>query len=256
MNLCTNAYHAMEKTGGVLEIEMEEKFISANDIRENFNVAPGPYVVLKVSDTGTGIKPAVLERIFDPYFTTKEVDKGTGLGLSVTHGIVSSYGGMIDVESCEGKGSTFRVYFPMVNQEAVEPDFEQSAPQVKGNATILLVDDEPNIVKMATRMLERLGYKVIASTSSKEALNIFRSTPAEIDLVLTDQTMPELTGTELAIELLLIRPDLPIILSTGYSTQINEQSAKLVGIKEYIVKPYVIHDLAILIRSALRQECP
>ncbi|MFC1524594.1 ATP-binding protein, partial [Thermodesulfobacteriota bacterium] len=212
MNLCTNALHAMEETGGVLEIELSEVEISAHGMLDSLSVKPGNFVLLRVSDTGVGMTQTVKERIFDPYFTTKEVGKGTGMGLAVIHGILRSYGGMINVESEEGKGSTFYVYFPMVDEEVVSR-IEKAGEIPKGTETVLVVDDEPSVAQLATKMLERLGYTVIASTSSKMALGIFRSAPEAIDLVLSDQTMPEMTGVELAEELLKIR----CMSQTGYS---------------------------------------
>ena len=193
-------------------------------------------VRLKVSDTGCGMDKEVMERIFDPYFTTKEKGRGTGLGLSVVHGIVKSYGGAITVYSRPGKGSTFKVYIPAIQKEAVE-EKDETEPLPAGHELILFIDDELAIVDIVRQMLERLGYAVDARTRSLEALELFRAKPDHFDLVITDMTMPNMTGDRLALKLMKIRPDIPIILCTGFSEKITEAKAKGMGIRKFIMKP-------------------
>ncbi|MBI5556595.1 MAG: response regulator [Deltaproteobacteria bacterium] len=249
MNLCTNAFHAMEQTGGVLSVEVKMAHLDSSEPLEARQLNPGDYVELTVRDTGTGIGPDIIEKIFDPYFTTKEIGRGTGLGLSISHGIIKSYGGAITVESTPGQGTTFHVYFPVVQDEAKVSEEIQGAP--RGRERILFVDDEELLVRMCKKMLERLGYTVTAHSSSIEALAAFSNAPAQFDLVITDQTMPELTGVELTRRLLRIRPDLPVILCTGFSNLISEESAKAIGIREFALKPLSMSSLALLVRKLL-----
>jgi CheY-like chemotaxis protein len=207
-------------------------------------------VRLAVSDTGHGIEPGLLQRIFDPYFTTKGPDKGTGLGLSVVHGIVKSHGGNIKVYSDVGKGTAFHVLFPRADG-AVKKE-EKAAQQLPiGAERILLVDDEKHLVEMYQRMLGLLGYQVETRTSPVEAIEAVRSNPRKYDLVITDMTMPQMTGYNLAKGLMEIRPGLPVILCTGFSDQINEEKARSVGISAFLLKPVLFHDLANTLRKAL-----
>jgi CheY-like chemotaxis protein len=211
---------------------------------------PGSYLRLTVVDTGQGMSPEIMEHLFEPYFTTKKRGEGTGLGLAVVHGIATSIGGAVTVESEPGKGSAFHVYFPAVESEA--PASIQSGVSLPGGTErILLVDDEKSVIDSLKPMLERLGYDVIARTSSIEALEVFQTDPSEFELVVTDQTMPGLTGTELAKELLRIAPGIPIILCCGFSELINEEGAKAMGIRGYVRKPIVRKEMAATIRSAL-----
>ena len=251
MNLCTNAFHAMQETGGKLEINLKEVDIDADDLLAKIGMKPERYLQLEVIDTGHGMKPAVLERIFEPYFSTKEQGKGTGLGLSVTHGIVKSHGGDIRVSSKPGKGTTFQVYLPLIKYSAVEIENVISETAAIGSECVLLVDDEAQIVKLEQQALQRLGYQVTSRTSSLEALETFRKKPEKFDLVITDMTMPHMTGMELAPELMRIRPDIPIILCSGFSEMINEEKVKAIGIREYVLKPVAMSVLAKKIRKVL-----
>ena len=214
---------------------------------------PGPYVRITVSDTGPGMSPEVMERIFEPFFTTKERAEKPGMGLSVVHGIVESHGGAIAVDSETGKGTTFHVYFPRIERGGVS-GAEAAASVPTGSERILFVDDEKALVDMVKQMIESLGYKAVGRTSSIEALEAFRAQPDKFDLVITDQTMPNMTGETLARKLLRIRPDIPIILCTGYSELITEEKAKAMGIKELIMKPVVRSELAMIIRHVLDQK--
>jgi len=245
MNLCTNASHAMGSEAGVLEICMTDARV---DSCQDLN--PGDYLMLSVSDTGHGMESSVMEHIFEPYFTTKPIGEGTGLGLAVTHGIVKSFGGTIRVCSKPGKGSTFDVFFPTT--EAGVSEIEISAPIPRGNNEhILFIDDEKILADMGKQMLEGLGYKVSARSDSVTALEDFRLQPEAYDLVISDMTMPILSGDKLARELLCIRPDIPIILCTGYSKQITKEKAGEMGIREFLIKPPSMRDIAWAIRRAL-----
>ncbi|NVM22391.1 MAG: response regulator [Desulfobacterales bacterium] len=203
-----------------------------------------------VRDTGSGIDREFMGRIFDPFFTTKGKGKGTGLGLAVVHGILKSHGGAITVHSEQGKGAAFHVFLPRVDRR-VSDETQTHAPIPKGNGRILFVDDKQDVVDMGKRMLEGLGYEVVATTSSVEAEEAFCTNPARFDLVITDQTMPNMTGTDLAQELIRIRPNIPIILCTGYSEQITPDTAKTVGIREFVMKPFVMREMATAIKRVL-----
>jgi PAS domain S-box-containing protein len=257
MNLCTNAAHAMQEKGGTLELTLGDIILDSDFTSRHPDLKPGPYVQLTVSDTGTGISPDVLEKIFDPFFTTKEKGQGTGLGLSVVHGIVKSHGGEVTVQSELGRGSRFDVYFPIIEKRAMAgpegviagPEGVETAPV--GKEHILLIDDEPTLANMGKQILERLGYKVETRTSSIEALEFFRARPDRFDLVITDMTMPNMTGDELAGKLMEIRPDIPVILCTGYSARISEEKAKEQKIRAFALKPLVKTDLAKIVRRVL-----
>lgn len=253
MNLCTNAFHAMEQTGGVLKITLSEHELSAADLGHRPGLQPGSFVVLSVADTGAGIALEIRERIFEPYFTTKKASQGTGLGLSIVHGIVAESGGFITCESEPGKGTTFQVFLPAIDGEALpENNSEECVPT--GRERILLVDDEEMLTDMGRAMLERLGYEVTIHTSSLEALAAFQSEPDRFDAVITDQTMPEMTGVELAREMLQIRPELPVILCTGFSNLVNEAQAKSYGIKGFALKPLTKKTMATLLRKVLNTQ--
>ena len=251
MNLCTNAYHAMRKKGGVLGVVLTEATLRPQDINSGLNLTPGKYIKISVSDTGHGMDPLVIGRIFDPYFTTKGPGEGTGMGLSVVHGIISNHGGDISVKSRPGKGTVFYIYLPRIKTDDIRVKSVSTALTPKGKEKILLVDDEEQIVQMLTEMLEQLGYHVTARTSSVEALEVFRARPDQFDLIITDQTMPNMTGTELAQRLMAIKHDIPVILCTGFSEVISEEKARFLGIREYVMKPVVISELARTIRKAL-----
>ncbi len=250
MNLCTNAYHAMEETSGILSISLKNKVLSQVELNGHPEIQPGSFVHLSISDSGPGIAPEIRERIFEPYFTTKEVGKGTGMGLAIVHGLVKSYGGFIVCRSAIGEGTVFDINLPAM----IEPSVPETKPVTinpVGNERILFIDDEKILTEMAGSMLERLGYTVTAHTSSLEALATFIDQPDAFDLVITDQTMPGMTGLDLSRRMLQIRPDLPIILCTGYSSQVSEEKARSAGIRGFALKPLAKTDIAALIRKVL-----
>jgi two-component system cell cycle sensor histidine kinase/response regulator CckA len=250
MNLCSNAAYAMREKGGVLEIGLSNVDISSDGAASHLELDPGPYVKLKVSDTGHGMDRATIERIFDPFFTTKKPGEGTGMGLAVVHGIVKGCGGAIVVDSDAGKGTVFEVFLPRIEGDSLQ-EVDLAAPMATGNERILFVDDEEDLVDMAQQMLERLGYSVTATTSSLEALEVFKAQPEHFALVITDQTMPHMTGADLAKELLRIRPDIPIILCTGFSEVISAEEAKSLGIREFVMKPFATREIAEITRHVL-----
>ena len=253
MNLIANAYHAMEDEGGNLEVTLKEVELELDDLTDP-SMTPGTYICLTVADTGPGIDQAVISRIFEPYFTTKENGKGTGLGLAVVHGIVKSYKGDIKVYSETGEGTAFHVYLPVIKSQVETERADAVAPVPRGTERILLVDDEETIVRMEKQMLERLGYDVTERTSSVEALEAFRDSPGKFDLVITDTTMPNMTGVQFSQKLLEIRPDIPIIICTGFSTKIDNEKATAFGIRGYVMKPVVMSELGKKIREVLDQE--
>jgi PAS domain S-box-containing protein len=253
MNLCTNAFHALEQTGGTLEISLGERELSERDLQGRPDAAPGTFVVLAVRDTGPGIPPEIRDKIFDPYFTTKEVGKGTGMGLAIIHGIVSTSGGFVVCNSELGKGTVFEVFFPAFEREE-DARLVPAAPTPAGKEHILLVDDEEMLAEMGQTMLERLGYEVTVRTSSLEALSAFQNQPDRFDAVITDQTMPGMTGLDLARRMLQIRPGVPIILCTGHSSLASEAQAKLYGLKGYAMKPLTKSAIATLLRQVLEEE--
>ena len=250
LNLCVNAAYAMSDKGGTLEIGLEGIELGEKGATRYHELEPGRYVRLRVRDTGHGIKPEVMERIFDPYFTTKGVGEGTGMGLSLVHGIVKSHGGAVTVDSTPGKGATFDVFLPVV-EGAPAPKADRVDETPTGTETILFVDDEKGMVDTVKPILERFGYEVHARTSSIEALEAFRAVPGRFDLVITDQTMPNMTGAELAKALLQIRPDIPIILCTGFSELISEEKARNMGIRAFVMKPIVMSQIARTVREVL-----
>jgi PAS domain S-box-containing protein len=250
MNLCTNAADAMMEKGGTLGVRLVEVELEPEMVERYLDLNRGPYLRLTVTDTGQGIDPEVMERIFDPFFTTKGPGKGTGMGLAVVHGIVKSHGGFITVHSELGKGTTFDAYFPLImSGNAPAPEATVTLPG--GNERILFVDDEPGLVDLGQRMLKSLGYDVTPITNAILALETFSTTPYKFDLVIADQAMPGLTGEELAKELMHIRPDIPIILCTGFREVIPQKTAKAMGIREFVMKPFVIMNLAETIRRVL-----
>ncbi|MBW1782849.1 MAG: response regulator [Deltaproteobacteria bacterium] len=254
MNLCTNAYHAMREKGGVLKVTLMEEEIGGDDLKADLGLFPGTYLKLTVSDTGHGMDKTVMSRIFDPYFTTKAPDEGTGMGLSVVHGIVKGHGGEIEVQSEPDKGTVFHVHLPIIDIQDFEPEVRYQEPIRGGSERILVVDDEELIIQMLEQILEDLGYHVTPRTSSVEALKAFEAQPDRFDLVITDMTMPNMTGAELAPRLLKIRPDIPIIICTGFNEMIDEKRAKAMGIRAYVGKPVVIHEIARTIRKVLDKE--
>ncbi len=245
MNLCTNAYHAMRDKGGILDVRFEEVKVTVEKCSGYLDLEPGEYACLTVCDTGHGMDRATMERIFEPYFTTKSQGEGTGLGLATTHGIVKAHGGEISVYSEPGVGTTFNIYFPLCRPELeVTREIEKEDAASDGEGCILFVDDEEPMTRLGRMALESFGYSVHTFMSSVEALEAFRAAPERFDVVITDQTMPDITGMELACEMLKIRPDLPVILCSGFSESVNERKAKEAGIREYIMKPIIAADLA------------
>lgn len=250
MNLCTNAAYAMGDRGGVLTVALDNLELGQEQTAHGLTVQAGNYLRLTIQDTGSGIAPAILERIFEPYFTTKEIGHGTGLGLALVHGIVKNYGGGIKVFSESGVGTTFEVLLPMVEAQ-VEAESETLARIPAGKERILLVDDEPDIVAAVKLILGQAGYEVEGFTSSPEALEAFRVNPEKFDLIIADLTMPQLTGLDLAKELLRLRPDVPLILCTGYGESLSMEQARAMGISQIILKPIIPAQLSESIRSVL-----
>lgn len=238
MNLGTNAWHAMRDQAGVLDVTLAPLQVDFELARLHPELRPGPYVKLSISDTGCGMSRATLERIFDPFFTTKGPGEGTGLGLAVVHGIMKSHDGTITVYSEPGKGTVFHLYFPVFEADPVQSPAEQTAiPQGHG-VRVLFVDDEEPLTRVGRTMLERLGYHVTTQTSPLQALELFRAHPQDFDLVLTDYTMPGMTGLQLTRQLLTLRADIPVILTTGYSAMLTPESLQDAGLRELVLKPY------------------
>ncbi|MCM2283984.1 MAG: PAS domain S-box protein [Desulfobacula sp.] len=250
MNLCTNAAHSMEPHGGRLNVTLSRTALSLQDSRLHPGLVPGDYAKLTVQDTGKGIPPELMGKIFDPYFTTKEKGKGTGLGLAVVDGIVRSYGGAVYVYSEPDMGTTFNVFFPTVKTK-ITLEKNETLELPRGDEHILLVDDEPALLDVGQQLLEQLGYRVSTAVNGETALDLFCSAPQAVDLVITDMIMPKMTGDRLAVELLKIRPGLPIVLSTGYSMAISKERALEIGVKAFIFKPVVEAELAGIIRAVL-----
>jgi PAS domain S-box-containing protein len=252
INLCTNAGHAMPD-GGIIEVTLKNAALDEDTAIQHPDVTPGRYVNLAVSDTGHGISREAIDRIFDPYFTTKELGKGTGMGLAVVHGIVKGHNGLITVQSEIGKGTTFNIFFPALGKEAIaQPEKSEELPT--GDERILFIDDEESLAKLGHQRLERLGYTVDVATDPNEALGLFRCKPDQFDLVITDLTMPKMTGDKLVKEILNIRSDIPVILCTGFSEKIDEKKANAIGATDYIEKPHDKSELAIRVRQALDKK--
>ncbi|MGM0402727.1 MAG: hybrid sensor histidine kinase/response regulator [Thermodesulfobacteriota bacterium] len=257
MNLCTNALHAMEdQSSGKLDITVEPVRITETDTANYQNLTSGEYVGIRIADTGEGIPLENMGKIFEPYFTTKPQDKGTGLGLSVSYGIIKNAGGIITVNSTAGIGTQFDILLPVVDREqAVSNDIgDVFAPLPTGKEYVLLVDDEHRIVELEKQMIESLGYRVFSRTSSIEALEAFKYDPQKFDIVITDQTMPNMTGKELAKELLDIRPDIPVIICTGFSEKVTVEKIKNIGIKAVLTKPIPKADMAVTLRRVLDEK--
>jgi PAS domain S-box-containing protein len=253
MNLCTNAAHAMRESGGVLRVELGNEDVSEQTAARATGINPGPHVVLTVRDQGTGMDSATMARVFEPFFTTKKSGEGTGLGLSVVHGIVRSHGGAVTVESDLGRGSTFRVYLPSASAAAEEALRHRAAESHGHGEHVLVVDDEADVAQLLERILIARGYRVTSFTSSEDALNAFRRDPAAFRAVITDQTMPRLTGIELARQLKALRPGVAVILTTGYGE--NLVSAPIgSGVDAVAAKPFDAAALAQTLRRTLGSE--
>ena len=250
MNLCSNASHAMEHTGGAIMIRMQNIFLDAAMPDIPPGLASGKYIQLMVTDTGPGIDPAIINRIFDPYFTTKEIGKGTGMGLAVVQGIVKSHSGAVVVTNRPGRGATFTVYLPLTD---AHPEAETWKPKILelGDETILFVDDEKSIVDMCSEMLTRLGYQVETAMTPLAALDQFQSNPKHFDLVITDMTMPHMTGLQLTKRIKAVNPRMPVILCTGFSGYITPENAQAMGIQGYLMKPIVKLEMAKTVRRVL-----
>lgn len=255
MNLCTNAAQAMTKDeGGVLTVILRmEKNCDKKYAKENNNANnPGGYIRLTVKDTGYGMAPEIMDRIFDPYFTTKKQNEGTGLGLAVTHGIITSCGGMIFVDSVVGEGACFDIYLPAVS-DTLPATKEEDSFLLTGKGRILLIDDEISIVEIGKGLLEKLGYEISASTSSIDALAIFQKDPGYFDLVISDIMMPDMTGEMLARKLIEIRSDIPVILCTGFSDNMTEEKAQKMGITALVMKPLMAGELARVVQKGMEK---
>lgn len=254
MNLCTNAAHAMEPSGGQLSITLSKHDIEANPSQKAWespvNLGPGRYIELIVADTGQGIHASLLDRIFDPYFTTKEKGVGTGLGLAVVHGIVQNHGGAIQVQSDSGIGTKFFVYLPRIESK-LKQEIKKLQAIPKGNEKVLFIDDDEALAELGSKLLTTLGYRVTTYTESQRALEQFMANPTYFDLMITDLIMPGLTGEKLAMEILKRRPDMPIIVSTGFRGRMSEERLNDIGIKGILYKPITIYHLATVIRQAL-----
>ncbi len=253
MNLCTNASHAMQEKGGVLSVSLSEVEIDSDVMVRHFDIKPGSYLKLSVSDTGHGMPPSLMEHIFDPFFTTKEKGQGTGMGLSVVHGIVKSHNGTIHAYSEPGEGSTFNVYLPVIDRQ-LEQKIRAEKPIPVGTEHILFIDDEESLINMGKQLLVSLGYTVTSRINSIEAFELFKNRPNDFDLVITDLTMPNMAGDELASKIMAIRPQIPVIICTGFSTRITEEKAKKMGIKAFIMKPLIKKDIAETLRQVLDKQ--
>ena len=253
MNLCTNARDALENVEGTLTVILEPVDMNAAEAARYPRLRPGRFSKLTVCDTGQGIPSHVLEKIFDPFFTTKSEGRGTGMGLAVVHGIVERIGGAISVDSHVGQGTCFDIFLPVIDESPTEV-LPASLEVPGGTERILFVDDEPFQTDLGRQMLGRLGYQVTAFSNSVEAWQAFKANPDTYDLVITDMTMPALTGDQLARRILGLRPGLPVVLCTGYSERITEEAAQALGIRGFVMKPVVIRELALLLRDILDED--
>ncbi|MBF0288444.1 MAG: response regulator [SAR324 cluster bacterium] len=252
MNLCSNASHAMMTKGGILKITLERIKISP-DFATWHEIQEGTYVKLGITDTGCGMDAEVADHIFEPFFTTKSPGQGTGMGLSVVHGSVKSHNGAITVQSKPEKGTTIEIFLPEIDSPVL-PELSTSDSVLQGQESVLLVDDEQILVDMLEQKLTRIGYHVTATTNSQEALNYFQEKPNQFDLVITDQTMPNISGSQLAKQIISINPNIPIILITGYSETLSPEQAKSMGVRNYIIKPIDFSELGTLIRNILDED--
>ncbi len=253
MNLCTNAYHAMGDNGGVLTVLLEDVYLNEKPLPEGTELCPGTYLKLEIRDTGSGIPAGIKERIFDPYFTTKKMDKGTGLGLAVVNGIVKKHNGFIEFNSRIGSGTAFQVYLPVVEnkREKKIQTSQLNESTVTQSRHLMLVDDEQSILESLGGILTSRGYHVSSYDNGILALNAFKKKPDSYDLIITDMTMPKMTGDKFAMEVLKFRPELPVIICTGYHENFTEQQALKIGIKKYLPKPFISEDLIKIIKNLL-----
>jgi PAS domain S-box-containing protein len=250
VNICTNASQVMEGPGGIIDIIAKTDFLSRDFSNKHPKLRSGYYATIEISDSGPGIDPTVIDRIFDPYFTTKPFGKGSGMGLAVVHGIVTNHGGVVTVESTPGKGAVFTIHLPLVDDQAL-PESKESEEIPCGTESILFIDDEASIVNMNRNILERLGYQVDTRMNPEDALNLFQSRPQEYDLVITDMTMPQMTGVQLTEQLKALRSDIPVIICTGHSSLIDEKKAFELEIDAYLMKPITKRAIAKTIRGVL-----
>ncbi len=250
MNLCANAAHSMREKGGVLSVELDRTEVGLEAATSHPGIKPGPYIRLTVSDTGHGMPPDVMDRIMEPFFTTKEKGEGAGMGLSVVHGIVASHGGALNFSSEPGKGSTFTALFPAIEKNVVQVD-RGAGPHPRGDEHILFVDDEPAIVRTNEKILRSLGYKVTSRTSAVDAFELFKERGDEFDLVITDLTMPHISGDRLAQKILAVNPGMPVIICTGFSTITTPEAVLAMGVRAYLLKPLLKRELAETIRKTL-----
>lgn len=255
MNLCTNAYHAMRETGGTLSVGLKEIAVPGPDAIVDLNMTPGNYLRLEVHDTGTGIEPSMMDKIFDPYFTTKSPEQGTGLGLAVVHGIVKDSGGYIKVYSQPGKGSCFIIFLPVSNEKENESEkTENDYLHARGTERIMIVDDEENIRDSMTEFFSDLGYRPIAYSNGQMALDAFLKSPDEFDFIISDCTMPSYTGFDLAASIFKERPGVPVILCSGYTEKVTDDMMNQDGIYKFLEKPVDLEKLAMLVREKLDQK--
>ncbi len=250
LHLCTNAAHSMKDKGGVLEVSLKKRTLDNRTKKNYHGLGPGDYVELNVRDTGCGIDKKIIDQIFDPFFTTKEIGVGSGMGLSIIHGIVKEHSGDIVVHSEPDKGTSFHILFPVIENEKT-PEKISEEPPLSNGEKILFIDDELSLVFASKRNLESLGYEVVTERNPINALNVFKENPNAFDLIITDISMPDMTGIRLSEEIMKIRPNIPIILCSGFSERVSEQQAKALGIKYFLLKPYRLSEMAKKIRLAL-----
>ena len=252
MNLCTNAYHSMPNYTGIINVSLKQVRVDSDTAAKNTNLRPGQYILLTVADTGAGIPAEIIDRIFEPFFTTKKQGKGTGMGLAVVHGIVENHGGAIEIKSVVGKGTTFEIFFPLMQKQVINRQEKDQEPvNTKGKERLLWIDDEVILAELGKESLEAYGYTVTSTTSPIDALTLFAAAPHSYDLIITDQTMPEMPGNVLAKKILHIRPDTPIIICTGYSALLDEDTVKKIGVKALLMKPLTANVLNKEIRQIL-----
>jgi CheY-like chemotaxis protein len=253
MNICTNAYHAMMSQGGKLDVKLDVMEVDSRKIRSTNKIKSGAYVRLTIADTGHGMDKQTMDRIFEPFFTKKEVGAGSGLGLSVVHGIVSSYNGAIEVNSTSGKGSTFKIYLPQHTESNIDDENSRESA-TRGNERILFVDDEKEITYMGKKMLESLGYTVDIRTDGHSAIRELQNDPGKYDLLVTDQAMPRMLGTELVRAARKTQPDLKVIIITGFRDSIPKNAESELGVSEIVLKPLILSDFSNLIREVLDKK--